>query len=84
MEPRLKRRDGFMARPLRRLVVGRWCHVTVRGNRRNSLFCDEQDRRGFLGLVAAWPGYSGIDVPAFVRMDNQYHLLLRTPEPNLL
>ena len=72
-----------MARPLRILVAGGWYHVTARGNRRESVFCDDQDRQGFLGMVAALPERFGIEVHAFVLMDNHYHLLLRTPEPNL-
>ena len=34
-------------------------------------------------MVAALPERFGIEVHAFVLMDNHYHLLLRTPEPNL-
>ena len=57
--------------------------VTARGNRRESLFYDEQDRQGFLGRVAALLERFGIEVHAFVLLDNHYHLLLRTPEPNV-
>ena len=57
--------------------------MIARGNRRESLFYDEQDRQGFLGMVAALPERFGIEVHAFMRMDNHYHPLLRTPEPNL-
>ena len=57
--------------------------MTARGNRRESLFYDDQDRQGFLGMVAALPERFGIEVHVFVLMDNHYHLLLRTPEPNL-
>ena len=57
--------------------------MTASGNRRKSLFYDDQDRQGFLGRVTALPQRFGIDVHAFVLMDNHYHLLLRTPEPNV-
>ena len=57
--------------------------MTARGNRRESLVYDEQDRQGFLGRVAALPERFGSEVHAFVLMDYHDHLLLRTPEPNL-
>jgi len=44
---------------------------------------DEADRRRFLGLVADLPERFGLEVHAFVLMDNHYHLLVRTPQPNL-
>jgi len=72
-----------MARPLRILVAGGWYHVTARGNRRETLFYEDKDRQGFLGLAAELPERFGLEVHAFVLMDNHYHLLLRTPEPNL-
>src|ERR1051325_2669693 len=72
-----------MARPLRILVVGGWYHVTSRGNRRKDLFRTEADRRRFLGLVAELPARFGLEVHAFVLMDNHYHLVVRTPTANL-
>ena len=33
-------------------------------------------------ISATAPERLGIEVPAFVRMDTHYHLLLQTPEPN--
>jgi len=72
-----------MARPLRLLVPGGWYHVTSRGNRQEKLFHDDQDRRRFLGLVSEWPERFRVEVHAFVLMDNHYHVVVRTPEPNL-
>ncbi len=72
-----------MARPLRILVPGGWYSVTSRGNRRQDLFLDDDDRRRFLGLVSELPERFGIEVHAHVLMDNHYHLLVRTPQPNL-
>jgi putative transposase len=40
-----------MARPLRLLVKQGWYHVTARGNRRQTVFCDHTDRRRFLEPV---------------------------------
>ncbi|MBE7503599.1 MAG: transposase [Verrucomicrobiales bacterium] len=72
-----------MARPLRIQVAGGWYHVTSRGNRREAIYRTDTDRRRFLGLVAELPERSGLEVHAFVLMDNHYHLVVRTPEPNL-
>ena len=72
-----------MARPLRILVEGAWYHVTARGNRRGTLFFADTDRRRFLGRVAQLPERFGLEVHAFVLMDNHYHLLVRTPRANL-
>ncbi|MBM3824247.1 MAG: hypothetical protein FJ404_15390 [Verrucomicrobia bacterium] len=46
-------------------------------------FHADDDRRRFLGLVAELPDQFGVDIHAFVLMDNHDHLLVRTPEPNL-
>jgi putative transposase len=72
-----------MARPLRILVEGGWYHVTARGNRRQTLFFDDTDRRRFLGMVEELPERFGLEVHAFVLMGNHYHLVVRTPEANL-
>ena len=72
-----------MSRPLRILVAGGWYHVVNRGQRRERIFLNDEDRRRFLGLVAELPERFGVEVHAFVLMNNHYHLLLRTPDPNL-
>jgi len=54
-----------------------------RGNRREALFLNDDDRHRFLGRVAELPDRYGLELHAFVLMTNHYHLLLRTPEPNL-
>ena len=72
-----------MARPLRLLLAGGWYHVMSRGHRRSDLFLDDADRRRFLGLLAQLPERFGVELHAFVLMDNHYHAVLRTPAPNL-
>ncbi len=72
-----------MARPLRIWVAGGWYHVTARGNRQEEIFRTDLDRRRFLGLVEGLVERFGVEVHAFVLMDNHYHLVVRTPEPNL-
>ena len=72
-----------MARPLRLEVVDAWHHVMHRGQPGGALFLDEADRRRFLGAVAELPERFELEVRAFVRMPNHYHLSVRTREANL-
>jgi REP element-mobilizing transposase RayT len=72
-----------MARPLRILLPGGRYHVMNRGHRRSDLFLNDADRQRFLRLLAQLPERFGVELHAFVLMDNHYHLLLRTAEPNL-
>jgi putative transposase len=73
-----------MARPLRLEFAGALYHVTARGNARQKIHLDEQDRALFLDLLGkeieqqCWVCY------AYCLMDNHYHLLIETPEPNLV
>jgi REP element-mobilizing transposase RayT len=64
-------------------LAGGWFHLTSRGNRRESLYRTDADRRRFLGLVAELPERLGLEVHAFVLRDNHDHLVVRTLEPNL-
>ena len=72
-----------MARPLRIEIAGAWYHVMNRGHRGTTLFRDDRDRYRFLALVAESPERFGLEVHAFVLMNNHYHLLVRTREANL-
>jgi len=40
-----------MARPLRIECPGAFYHVTARGDRREPIYEDDEDRQGFLGLL---------------------------------
>ena len=72
-----------MARPLRIEMAGGWYHLTARGNERRAIFRDEADRRHWLALVEEWVRRFGVRVHAYVLMDNHYHLLVETHQPNL-
>ena len=69
-----------MARPLRIEIAGAWYHVMNRGHRAGALFLDEADRRRFLGALAELPERFGLEVHAFVLMDNHDPVLVRRTE----
>ncbi len=59
-------------------------HVMCRGNRQEAVFRDDKDRERFLDTLEEVAGRNGWLIHAFVLMGNHYHLLLETPEPNLV
>ena len=73
-----------MARPLRLEFAGALYHLTARGNRRESIFLDDGDRRSFLDLLGKEVKQQGWVCYAYCLMDNHYHLMIETPEPNLV
>ena len=72
-----------MARPLRIEFPGAVYHITSRGNARQNIVADDQDRTQFLTLLAHVIDRFGWLCHAYCLMDNHYHLLLETPQPNL-
>lgn len=72
-----------MARPLRIEYPGAWYHITCRGNEKREIFSDDHDRIKFLEIFATDIKLYGIEVHAYVLMDNHFHLLIRTSEANL-
>ena len=72
-----------MARPLRIEYEGAVYHVTSRGNARQGIFLDDDDRTGFLEILGrVVERYSWI-CHAYCLMTNHYHLLIETPNANL-
>jgi putative transposase len=59
-------------------------HVMSRGDRREAIFVNDDDRRLFLKTLVDACGKTGWVVYAFVLMSNHYHLLLETPNANLV
>lgn len=51
-------------------------HVTQRGNRKQRLFFDDEDRRAYLGLLARACAKHGTRCLAWCLMDNHVHLIL--------
>ena len=73
-----------MARQLRVEYAGAIYHVMNRGVRREPIFQNDADRRRFLethGETCAKTGWQG---HAYCLMGNHFHLVLETPQPNLV
>ena len=73
-----------MARKPRIEYPGAFYHVMSRGNRREAIYRDDHDCRIFLDTLEEACNRTGWRVHAFVLMGNHYHLLLETPEANLV
>jgi len=72
-----------MARPWRIQFPDAIYHVTSRGNNRQDIFLDNQDKQLFLDTLAAAVPRFNLHLFAFCLMNNHYHLFLRTPQANL-
>lgn len=73
-----------MPRPLRVEYAGARYHVMCRGNRGEVIFGDDQDRKMYLDTLTEATERTGWRLHAWVLMSTHYHLLLETPEPNLV
>ena len=73
-----------MARKVRIEFPGAVYHVMARGNQGQAIFRSDWDRRMFLDTLDEGCGKAGWRVHAYVLMGNHYHLLLETPEGNLV
>lgn len=72
-----------MARPLRIELAGGLYHVTSRGDRREAIFRDDQDRRNWLTLLGEVCARFNWRCHAYCEMTNHYHFVVETPEANL-
>jgi REP element-mobilizing transposase RayT len=70
-----------MARPIRIEFPGAIYHVTSRGDRRETIFEDNQDRRAFLTVVGQAMDRFDAVVLAYCLMDNHYHIAHPPGEP---
>ena len=73
-----------MPRKPRIEYAGAVYHVMSRGNGGHSIFVDDVDRRTYLDTLGEACERCGWRIHAYVLMGNHYHLLLETPEPNLV
>ncbi|HCX33555.1 MAG TPA: addiction module toxin RelE [Rhodocyclaceae bacterium] len=72
-----------MSRPLRIEFPGALYHVTSRGDRREDIFEDDEDRSAFLSILGQVAQRFNWVCCAYCLMGNHYHLLVRTPDGNL-
>ncbi|BCX48085.1 hypothetical protein HAHE_19930 [Haloferula helveola] len=73
-----------MARPLRYEAAGAVYHVMARGDGGKDVFETDSDRHDWRSRIEEAWGRFGWRVHAYVLMGNHFHLLLETPEPNLV
>jgi REP element-mobilizing transposase RayT len=73
-----------MARPLRYEAAGAVYHVMARGDGGKTVFEDDKDRYRWQDLLERAGERFGWRVHAWVLMGNHFHMLLETPEPNLV
>lgn len=73
-----------MARPLRFVYPGAVYHVMARGDGGKPVFISRQDHLLFLHWLGRVCESHGWLIHAWVLMGNHFHLLLETPEPNLV
>lgn len=73
-----------MPRKPRIEYAGAVYHVMSRGQRREDIFHGDKDRNLFLETLGEACERTGWKIHAYVLMGNHYHLLLETPEANLV
>ena len=73
-----------MSRKLRIEYPGAMYHVMNRGDQREDIFRDDQDRQKFLSTLGEACAKTEWQVHAYCLMRNHFHLVLETPQPNLV
>ncbi len=72
-----------MARPLRVEFPGALYHVTARGDRREEIFDDDEDRRALLEVLGLALDRFDAGCHAYCLMPNHYHFVIETHRANL-
>jgi putative transposase len=73
-----------MARKLRVEYGGAIYHVMNRGDGGEVVFKDDEDRHGFVRALGEACEKTGWQVHAYCLMSNHFHLVLETPQANLV
>ena len=73
-----------MARKLRLEYAGAIYHVMNRGDRQEPIFEDDSDRERFLEALPEACVKTGWQVHAYCLMGNHFHLVMQTPQANLV
>jgi putative transposase len=72
-----------MARKPRLEYPGALLHVIARGNNRQEIFHDDEDRRAYLERLGLYLGEGGVTIYCFCLMSNHVHLLVEVGERSL-
>ena len=73
-----------MPRRIRVQYPGAIYHLMSRGDRREDVFLDDVDRQDFLKTLAEACQKTGFQVHAYCLMRNHFHLVVETPDANLV
>ncbi|MHB8522995.1 MAG: transposase [Limisphaerales bacterium] len=73
-----------MPRQLRLQFEGALYHVMNRGDRREPIFYDDLDRECFISALAEACKKTGWQIHAYCLMKNHFHLVVETPQANLV
>ena len=72
-----------MTRPLRLEYTGALYHVTSRGDRREGIYLDADDRKEWLQVLGHVCSHYNWVIHAYCQMSNHYHFLVETVDGNL-
>lgn len=72
-----------MSRPLRIEYPGAWYLVLNHGRKTAKVFDKSSDYQEFIDLLRESSALWNVGITAYCLVPDQYHLLLKTPEPNL-
>jgi REP element-mobilizing transposase RayT len=73
-----------MPRKMRVQYPGAMYHVMSRGDRKRAIYLDDVDRQDFLKTLAEACQKTGFEVHAYCLMRNHFHLVVETPNANLV
>lgn len=72
-----------MSRYIRTRFEGATYHIYERGNNKQDIFLDDEDRLQFLNILKKHKEKFGFQLFAYVLMTNHIHLLINTPDNNI-
>src|SRR5688572_10856261 len=73
-----------MARKPRNIVAGYPFHAIVRGNNRQAIFVDDEDRQAYKAVLQAAAAACGLEIHGYVLMTNHVHLIATPARPEAL
>lgn len=79
----IRKECGVMARSNRICYEGATYHIYERGNNKQEIFLEDEDKECFLGLLRRQKERYDFKLYCYVLMDNHFHLLINTPMNNI-